>query len=409
MIKIIADIPKALLSQALSIQIDNVIKEDKLDFNGFDVKIARIDEPTVNARKQSIFVDLPLDITIYKDAGLFSIEAVGSLLIGITINADISHDLNLSTKSEISSWKWIEEPKVKLGVLNIPVASVANLVLHRVEEKIANQMDTAIAKNVDLQSLINQKLASIIDSKQISKDPELFLRAQLEGIKSPGFLEYTDKIEFPLYLDIQNHISDHYEASTDWDIPPFEWLHTEQLEYTQEVNLALHYNYLEELIQSKIDGLEIGGKSLSTDEVKISYENQLKVIVKITSPIESTLTITGHPRLDNGSLHLDDLEVDMDTPSLLYKMTAPIVEKLIRSNLEDKLPVKIQEITRAKAVEGLAKANQSPLLNIKLPADHIDINELSFEEDQLVAQATVQDLELKLLLENAGSILSFII
>ena len=400
MIRITADIPKHLISTIVSENIDASLAKESLEYNGFDVKIKRNGALNITARKKSIYLDLPLDIHIEKPNGLFSIEANGSILLNVTVTTHISKALDLSTKTTIDGWKWIIEPKVKVGILNIPVSPLANMVMNRIDDTITSQIDKAVSEKVDFQHLINKKLANLIDSKRIVQDPELYLRAQLEGLDSPGFREYTDKIELPLYLHIKNQITTEYQVSSDWDVPPFQWIDNDPLEYQQDVNISLKYDKLEELVRSKVDGLVIGGKTLKSDKVEISFSDQLHLKVNIISPIESNLTVSGRPEIENGRIHLKDLDVDMQTPSIIYKMTAPIIEKLIRDDIDDRLPINIEEILIEQIRHGLAMANKIPYLDLKVDANLITISDIQFTTSHLEAKILAKEVEVAIALEH---------
>lgn len=400
MIRFTADIPKHLISSIVSNKIDASLANESLDYNGFDVKIKRNGNLNITARKKSIYLDLPLDIHISKPNGLFSIEANGSILLNVTITSNISRNLDLTTNTTIDGWKWVKEPKVKVGILNIPVSPLANMVMNQIDDTVTSQIDNAVSEKVDFQNLINKKLANLIDSKRILQNPELYLRAQLEGIDSPGFREYTDKIELPLYLHIKNQITTNYEVSSDWDIPPFHWIENDPLEFEQDVNISLKYDKLEEIIRSKVDGLIIGGKTLKSDKVDISYSNQLYINVNITSPIESNLAISGVPVIEDGKVHLHNLEVDMETNSILYKITAPILEKFIRADIDDRFPINIEEILIEQIRHGQALANKIAYLDLRMDANLTQLAQVQFTESHLEAKIVAKEVDVAIALEH---------
>jgi len=276
--------------------------------------------------------------------------------------------------------------------------------MNRIDNNITNQIDSSIAEKVNFQDLINKKLARLIDSKKISAEPELYLRAQLEGIDSPGFREYTNKIELPLYLDIKNQISTEYQVSADWSIPPFRWIDNDPLEHSQDVNISLKYDRIEDIIQSKINGLVIGGKTLKVHNVEINHDEKLYIQVELTSPIESTLTISGTPIITDGKVQLKDLEVDMKTPSIIYRMTAPIIENLIRSEIDDRFPLDLQELIREQIRLGLAKANTIGFLDLRINANEASLSNVEFTDIHLNATITTKEVEVAILLEHIDNI-----
>ena len=404
MIRITTHIPKHLISSIVTSNIDKNLEKEAMEYKGFDVKIKRHGDLNVTARKKSIYLDLPLDIHIEKPNGLFTIEANGTIMLNVTVTADISTELHLSTKTAIDGWKWIEEPKVKVGILNIPVSPLANMVMNKIDDTITNQIDSSIAEKIDFQDLINKRLAGLIDSRKISENPELYLRAQLEGIDSPGFREYTDKIELPLYLNIKNQITTEYQVSADWKVPPFRWIDNDPLEHSQDVNLSFKYDRIEDIVQAKVNGLVIGGKTLKASNVEINHNEKLDIQIELTSPIISTLMLSGTPIITNGKVQLEDLEVDMQTPSIIYKMTAPIVEKLIRSDIDDRFPINLQELIREQIALGLAKANNIAFLDLKINANEASLSNIEFTDTHLNATITTKEVEVAILLEHVDNI-----
>lgn len=404
MIRITTDIPKQLISTIVTNNIDNNLENEILEYKGFDVKIKRQGNLNVTARKRSIYLDLPLDIHIEKPNGLFTIEANGTIMLNVTITTDISTELHLTTKTNIDGWKWIDEPKVKVGILNIPVSPLANMVMNRIDDTITNQIDASVAEKVDFQDIINKKLSALIDSRKVSTDPELYLRAQLEGIDSPGFREYTDKIELPLYLNIQNQITTEYQVSSDWQVPPFRWIDNDPLEHSQDVNISLKYDRIEDIVQSKVNGLVIGGKTLQAGNVEIHHNEKLNIQIDLTAPIVSTLIISGTPVITDGKVQLVDLDVDMQTPNIIYKMTAPIVEKLIRSDIDDRFPINLQELIQEQIRIGLAKANKIAFLDLKINANEATLFDVEFTESHLKATIRAREVEVAVLLEHMDNI-----
>lgn len=403
MIKIIANLPKAYLSRLLSMSLDQALSTEALEIKGFDINLARHDVAMVTARAKSIFIDVPLKVHISKDAGLFSIDAQGIIMISVTSAIDISTNLTINTQSEIAGWKWIEEPKVKIGVLNLPISAIANVILHKVDDDISQKLDEAIAQHIDLQRLINQKLAALVDSRKVSDEPPLYLMTQIEEIQCAGMREYNDKIELPLYIELQNQLSDQYQVATDWDLPRFAWILDEPLEHIQTLDLVYRYESLAEAIRQKMDGIEVGGKQIKISKVTISHDDLIHIRIQITDPIESVMTIAGQPSIINGELHLGDLEVEMNTPNILYKMTSPIIEKFIRSYIEDQLPIPINSLLRTKVNEGVNQVNQSSHLELHLDDRHFVINDVQLVDEKLMVSVAAQDIELKVLIDEDTS------
>lgn len=392
MILLAADLDKRFLSEQFSQMVTQLLADDPIQYEGMDVKLQLRPDSHITARKQSLYLDLPLDIEVSKSAGLFSLEAQGSIQLSLTTKLNIDSELNLNTVSSIEGWKWIVEPKVKVGLLSIPAKTIADLILGRVDEKITNQLDEQIKQNLNLQKLLNQQLSKIVDSRKILDKPELYVRVQPKAAHSTGFKEYTDKIQLPLYLEMDAELGDEFKQSTDWQIPAFKWDTDEPLEYSQAVHAAVSYETIGALILSQLNGLEVGGKKITADKVSISKQDQLDINISITSPISSRLQILANPRYDEGILYMDELQVEMHTSNILYKMTSPIIEKLIRDELNNRLPVSLADILQQQIRNGLAQSQQLKGVHIALNEKEAQIESIHWLENKLNIELKAKDI-----------------
>lgn len=392
MILLATDLDKSFLSQQFTQIVTQLLADEPIEYEGVDVRLKLRPDSQLTARKQSLYVDIPLDLEVAKSAGLFSLEAQGSIMLSITTKLNIDEQLNLSTSSNIEGWKWIVEPKVKVGMLSIPAKTIADLILNRVDERLTNQLVEQIKNKLNLQSIINQQLAKIIDSKKILDQPELYVRVQPRQVQCAGFKEYGDKIQLPLYLEMDAELGDEFKQSTDWKVPDFAWQEIEPLEYEQTISSEIGYDTIEKLILDQVDGLEVGGKTIGAKAVSIEYSDKLNIQIEITSPITSRLEVIAKPRYESGTLHMDDLQVEMHTSNILYKMTSPIIESLIRNELNDRLPISLSDILQQQIRNGLAESQKLKGIHIALNEQEAEIQSIDWKSQALAISLRAKDL-----------------
>ena len=94
----------------------------------------------------------------------------------------------------------------------------------------------------------------------------------------------------------------------------------------------------------------------------------------------------------------------MKTPSIIYRMTAPIIENLIRSDIDDRFPLDLQELIREQIRLGLAKANTIGFLDLRINANEASLSNVEFTDTHLNATITTKEVEVAILLEHIDNI-----
>ena len=126
--------------------IDDYLAGDlELTALGLDVVINKIDEAQVEFAGRTVLTTLPLEIGLSKSTILSNIDAKGSLNLTFVTEMDMDSSWVLVTSTSMEHHEWIEEPKLSLGVFNIPLSKLANTIIDKSKGELEKQIDNSVS------------------------------------------------------------------------------------------------------------------------------------------------------------------------------------------------------------------------------------------------------------------------
>jgi Domain of unknown function (DUF4403) len=388
---------KSKLGQFLREQID-MPAQNKLQVDGFDIRLGSVKNENIHisVRQKTILADVPLAFTFIKSAGLFSIEGEGSIRIHLEMTVDFDQKFGLHTKSVLQHYEWIKDPVLHLGELNIPIESLSNCIINFMKENTLEKMDTSARKLVDIKKIIQEQIQNLGYNYPIHAKPDLFLNVQLLHVQSDVFHEDEDNIHLDIWVEVISKITDEqvkFEIKSD---PDFYWIDKIPEKNNHKIEAELTYFGIARALINEFKGLEIGGKTFELESIHIRKTATLEIKACLLAPIKGIITVTCNPYLnqEEQKLYADDVQIDVDATNFIYKISSPIIEKIIRAKINALLPFDpapffadfIKKIPSASLWD-----NQ---LSFYPKVNQIILENLSFNEQHLMCTVLLTDAEL---------------
>lgn len=107
----------------------------------------------------NILVVLPLAIQVEKNTFLANLKAKGVLELTFVTNVDVDTIWNLSTKTSLSTHKWLEKPKLSIAGLNLPIETISNLVIKNTKKQIEQSIDASVKESFTLKQKMKETMA----------------------------------------------------------------------------------------------------------------------------------------------------------------------------------------------------------------------------------------------------------
>ena len=351
---------------------------------------------SINARMKSIFAEVPIAFTFAKSAGLFSIEGEGSIKINLEIQCEIDETFGFKTKSIMHNHSWYEGPVLHLGELSIPAETISNCVIAYMKESLLEKLDKRLEETADIKKMINEQLKLYATNYLVNRKPDLYFNGQLTEVQSSLFREDETDIHLDLWLEMSAKISDEPIAFEVQSTPVFFWAEDKKVKNSQKIDIELSYVGLAKLLMTEINGQEIGGKTFELNSIHIRNTSQLEIKAHVIEPIAGIITFTGMPYLAQAEqkIYLDNLDIDIDANNFIYKLSSPIIEKILRNQIIKLIP--FDPLPHFKGY--MTKIPQIQLYNNRISLipsfSAFKIEHLQFGDKSLVCTLGLDDAEL---------------
>lgn len=377
--------------------IDDALSNEVFEVNSMALKMSRTGSADIIPKGKSLLVVLPYHIDIYRSAGLFSIEASAAIHLELKVDYDVTKDLKLSTDTTLERYGWIEKPKVEIGLINIPMETVLDLLIKHYESVITAKIDESIKRQANLPQIVERGMETLniklskLDTRGIHKT------VQVEKIKLvPPQLDESDDISvvgrvYPV-VSLSDESSDYeYENLT------LEWVNElDNIDNELELSAVISYRYIADQIRKQSQGMQVGGSRLEIENVFIhNNKGMLRVEATITEPIRAQAFVTAIPFYDTttGMLSLDEVDVKVNPSNIIYKLTTPLVNNFIENKIDSVFPMLVNEVLKKKLVDKIPAEIEIPDGKAVIMQEGIYLNELIFRDADIFLEVGVKNLD----------------
>jgi hypothetical protein len=371
--------------------------DTKLSAGDFDIFIKKTSHQiNIEARRKSVYANIPIAFNFSQKAGLFSIEGEGSIIANLEIICDIDRDFGLKTKTILHSHEWQEGPVLHVGQLNIPIETLSNCVISFLKESLMEKLDKRLAETADIKTAINSQIKQYATNYPVHRKPELYFNGQILQVQSGLLREDENDIHLDLWLELSGKISDQPLRFDIESEPVFYWVETGTKKSNQIIDVELSYLGLAKMILTSINGQEIGVKNFELESVHIRNTNLLEIKANMLEPVKGIITITCKPFLDRETqkLNLEQFDIDIDASNIIYKLSSPLIEKIISNKIMALLPFDPSPFIK----QFLTKPPQIHLMDNKISLipsfSQLVIDHITFSENGLMCKVILVDAAL---------------
>ncbi len=365
------------------------ISSKPMDVNGVEVNLKKSGQVKALLEGKSFVIDVPLEIDLKRNAGLFTIEGNGGLSLEFKLNYDISPDLQLKVKSELVSHKWIRKPELEFGALNIPIETLMNLVLGHYESILTAKIDEAINKKSDLMPIVYQALQGFETMVERNIPLESTVDVRVGEMSNMMPKTSNDMISMSGTLELEIGLQEKGTIKDD-QLPTASWV--SEIDSSRPIRFYMNISYadISSILVKKLHGVDMGGRSIDISDVEISYDDKLNISLNIDDPIKGTAHIAGIPSYSDNTeeLLVDELDVKVNPSNFIYKMTTPLVNKFIEGKLEEFLPLDFRKIID-ESLENLPKEIEITKGKVKPKVGGVRVNNIDFLEDHVMLELDV--------------------
>ena len=379
---------ETLVYEALS----DAIPEQEMDVNGFAITLKLLGSPLINAENKSISIALPLGINFSRQAGLFTVQGHGKIHVKIKSDFDVSPEFNLNTKSAIEDHIWLEKPVIDFGSLDITVEKLVDLILKHYHDILAHSIDKALKTKLSLPEIVNHVLAAL------KKDLSGFNYHGLKVFMQPSeiLLEPITNEEGKMVL--KGGINTALVCASKDPFAPvspkLRWVQTLLNDNLSIMHLDVTEEVISDIMCEFINQQEYGGDALVASSCKVDFSPQkMNLQLNLSRPVKAMLYVNGQPRYNEAEskLYLDKLDIKMKASNLIYKITAPLVNRFLEASFKEKLPVPINGLIKEQTQKDLPLSFLAGGMKIQVNVQNISVEEMQFDDVGVKAIIRIED------------------
>jgi len=349
MIRIPVNINIAGLENALNTQLGGTLYEDNDLKDGDNMKVRAIKDGTIklDAEDMAIKYQVPLDLWIQYDTGFGKVEATAKLTMDFISNYSIDADWQLKTVSTLESYVWKEKPRIQLGVISIPVAPIANLILSRSEEVISSNIDSMVAESFKLNEYIADAWKLMFEPFELSPEYQTWLLAKPSDIGMTPIKVENGKIKSTIIVQSKPELLFGLAPmpSRMLPLPNFSYRYLgEGADRGFQIYVAatMSYDEAEDLSKQSLLGerFESGKHYVVVEDIELYGKgNQLVINLQMSGSYNGSIYLKGTPVFDprRNRIEIENLDYTLDSKNFLLKSAAWLGKSKIKSMIQENM------------------------------------------------------------------------
>lgn len=326
---------------------------------------------------------VPLDLDIAYDLSLTTAKAKGQLELDFSSSFRIDSAWNLVTETQLSSHRWLNEPKLNLGIVSLPISSISNYVIRRSQAMIEQGIDDAVAQELNLASYVTDAWNQLQKPILASEEYQAWLQINPTDLRMTPLQTSDEEIAATITLEALPRIVFGPTAPSALPaiFPPFRYDDRPAAEknFQLDIGSLVTYTEAERLAGESVlnETFESGGRSLTVNDIKL-FGNNGKLIIELatTGSYNGKIYLSGIPEYDNrqNRLEIKQLDFTLETKSFLTKTASWLFKSTLKRKIQDNLNEVVTEnldSMRLQIEEQLSNQELAPGINLKGELDQL--------------------------------------
>jgi hypothetical protein len=389
----------SVLESIINSQLNGLLYEDK-DFNDGDrmkVKVYKRNPIKLSGKDNELKYRIPLSIQVVYDAMVTNVLASGEIELEAKTSFKISKDWTLKTQTDVTNYVWIKKPVAQVVGVNIPLGSLADVILNNSKSYLGKQMDETTSSYFDLKSIVSSAWNSISRILSVSEEYKTWLSVNPSKVTMAPLIIQGDSIlsNLSLMAKPQLSIGDKPRENMVNKIPDYSQVLNDNLRTLLVLRTKLPFSETKNLTLKQVGGQTFSSGKKSVTVVDVNYfgiNNKLGVELTLSGVYKGKIFLTGTPQIEakTNLINLPDLDFNLETKNFLVKSAGWILKsnlrRMIQENINFYLTLNLNETKK----ELEKQLNDYPLATGFKMKSRID--QLSVENIQITPEGIMVDL-----------------
>lgn len=385
---------------------------DSLDYSnfsfeqeGWQVELKKTKDLQLGFGEGFINMKVPLDVNMMKETLLADVHAEGLIALEMQTAYTIYKDWTYKTDTELVNYTWIEEPKLQLGIINLSIERLSDMLIERLKGKALEEIDLALQKHLALDQMVKNKIDEWKNLVQLEENYNTWLSFFPKRISLNPLIESGDAVQTALALSSQFEISVFKKPNIEVDttqLPQFSNVSSSNKNSNLNVKVVVPFEFINAMVDQQLIGqtFESGKRNVTIKSLSFfTQDDKLMVDSELIGSYEGHAYFSGIPTYDKNKelVYLKDFDFDLETKNFVQKTMAWLFKNKIKDRIEDQMKYAL-----APALAQVKDQLKSYLSNAELPLNlkaESEINKLNIGNFYLTKEALISFINLEATIE----------
>jgi len=384
------------LEGSLNRELSGVVYEDD-SFSGDNMKVTAIKNQNIRIGVQGNQINyrIPLDLTIIYDAGITTATASGEISMEFKTDFEIASTWGMVTKTEIVNYEWLRKPRLKMGIVDLPMGTVANIILRNGKNYIAGNIDKAVRNGLKLEQIIADTWKQMYEPILVSPEYNTWLQVNPQDIGMSPIVVRNDTLYSQVIIESKPavKVGGRPQGLQALPLPSFEPREETFEGFAISIGAQVSYEEAERIARQQLVGetFSYGKRQVKVNDIGL-YGQEDKVIVStaLEGTYNGTIYLEGRPVYDlrKNAIEIKDLDYTLDTKSALYKSASWLLKGTIKNRIQDNINFLV-DANLSESKEMMQKQlDNYPIaagINLRGEVDELSIRDIYIVKDGLYA------------------------
>ncbi len=337
------------LERSLNRQLTGILYEDDTFEDGDKMKVRaeKDGEIGIQVAGMAITYQIPLKLWIQYNLGIGRVEAEGNVNLEFRTAFAISPEWNMTTNTVLEGHQWTERPRVRVGVVRLPVESIANIIIRRSEETIGQSIDGLVEEAFHLAQYVQDAWQQMFVPYQVSEEYQTWLLVNPRDIGMTPIETREDQMTATIVVRSQPELRFGPEPAAEpvLALPAFSFRPPDPNSvegFSIYVEATLSYADAERLTRQSLLGqrFEQGRRHVVVENIELFGQgNNLIVNLQLSGSYNGSIYLSGEPVFNpnRNRIEIEDLEYTLDTKNFLLRSASWLIQGTLKRKLQENM------------------------------------------------------------------------
>ncbi|MCB0705874.1 MAG: DUF4403 family protein [Saprospiraceae bacterium] len=323
---------------------DILFEDDKADGADLHIRASKRGPIKLEVIENGIEYTVPMDLWLKKPYRLANVEGEGSVDVRLRTTYDIGSDWEFVTATRVLEHEWLSKPKLKVGVVKLPVEAIADKALERSRELIEQAIDGQIAQQVNLQAEIQNAWNQFYQPFVLSEEYACWMMLKpltlgMTPLISDG-RSWTATLVLTAYPEVYIGEEPDYERPP--ALPTFQWKQAAENNFNIFIRTEVSYEQAERLARESLIGetFSQGSRDVTVTGIDIYGKgNKIAVETTLAGAFNGVVELLMKPKYvkSDQAFEIELEKIEVRTGNILHKSIAWLMKSKLQKELKKQL------------------------------------------------------------------------